>query len=154
MNPNPLSCTSRLIVPVVAMSSPVDAPQSAHTHNTGSARQPLEYLEALPLPVPAPAIQLEHLGKRYGGGVTALRDLSLEIAPGEVFGFLGLNGAGKTTTIRILLDLVRPTAGNAAVFGHDCQSDCLKTRAAVGYLPGEWGVYSDLTGYELLAFLE
>src|SRR3954452_12662416 len=49
MNPNPLSCTSRLIVPVVAMSSPVDAPQSAHTHNTGSARQPPEYLEALPL---------------------------------------------------------------------------------------------------------
>lgn len=65
-----------------------------------------------------------------------------------------MNGAGKTTTIRILLDLLRPTAGNAAIFGHDCQSDNLKTRSAVGFLPGELGIYSDLTGYELLALLE
>src|SRR3954467_15721474 len=98
MNPNPLSCTSRLIVPVVAMSSPVDAPQSAHPHNTGSARQSLEYLEALPLPVAAPAIQLEHLGKRYGGGVTALRDLSLEIAAGGGVCFFCLSRAGENNT--------------------------------------------------------
>jgi len=88
--------------------------------------------------VPAPAIQLEHLSKRYGR-VTALRDLSLEIAPGEVFGFLGLNGAGKTTTIRILLDLVRPTAGRAAVFGMDCQARGRQVRSTIGYLPGEPG---------------
>lgn len=80
--------------------------------------------------------------------------LDLEVQRGEVFGFLGLNGAGKTTTIRILLDLLRPTSGNAAIFGHDCQSDSLKARSAVGYLPGEMGVYSDLTGHELLVFLE
>jgi ABC-2 type transport system ATP-binding protein len=80
--------------------------------------------------------------------------LDLEVPRGEVFGFLGLNGAGKTTTIRILLDLLRPTSGNAAVFGHDCQSDSLNARAAVGYLPGEMGIYSDLTGHELLVFLE
>ena len=100
----------------------------------------------------APAIQLEHLGKRYGR-VTALRDLSLEIAPGEVFGFLGLNGAGKTTTIRILLDLVRPTAGRAAVFGMDCQRRGLDVRARLGYLPGEPGFYGDTTGEATLELL-
>jgi len=110
-------------------------------------------LEALPLAVPAPAIQLEHLGKRYGGGVTALRDVSLEIAAGEVFGFLGLNGAGKTTTIRILLDLVRPTAGRAAVFGMDCQARGLEVRATLGYLPGEPGFYGDTTGEATLDLL-
>ena len=99
------------------------------------------------------AISISGLTKRYGG-LVAVDHLDLEVARGEVFGFLGLNGAGKTTTIRILLDLLRPTAGNAAIFGHDCQTDSLKARSAVGYLPGEMGVYSDLTGHELLVFLE
>ena len=99
------------------------------------------------------AISIRGLTKRYGT-LVAVNHLDLEVARGEVFGFLGLNGAGKTTTIRILLDLLRPTSGSAAVFGYDCQSDSLKARAAVGYLPGEMGVYSDFTGSELLAFLE
>ena len=100
----------------------------------------------------APAIQLEHLGKRYGR-VTALRDLSLEVTAGEVFGFLGLNGAGKTTTIRIVLDLVRPTTGRAAVFGIDCQARGLEARAAIGYLPGEPGFQGDVTGEVTLDLL-
>ena len=100
----------------------------------------------------APAIQLEHLGKRYGR-VTALRDLSLDVAVGEVFGFLGLNGAGKTTTIRILLDLVRPSAGRAAVFGMDCQARGREVRATLGYLPGEPGFYGDTTGEATLNLL-
>ena len=99
------------------------------------------------------AISISGLTKRYGR-LIAVDHLDLEVPRGEVFGFLGLNGAGKTTTIRILLDLLRPTSGNAAVFGHDCQSDGLKARSAVGYLPGEMGIYSDLTGHELLVFLE
>jgi ABC-2 type transport system ATP-binding protein len=99
------------------------------------------------------AISIRGLTKRYGK-VVAVNRLDLEVQRGEVFGFLGLNGAGKTTTIRILLDLLRPTSGSAAVFGHDCQSDSLQARTAVGYLPGEMGVYSDLTGRELLVFLE
>ncbi len=99
------------------------------------------------------AISISGLTKRYGN-LIAVNHLDLEVQRGEVFGFLGLNGAGKTTTIRILLDLLRPTSGHAAVFGHDCQSDSLKARSAVGYLPGEMGVYSDLTGSELLLFLE
>jgi ABC-2 type transport system ATP-binding protein len=99
------------------------------------------------------AISISGLTKRYGR-LIAVNHLDLEVLRGEVFGFLGLNGAGKTTTIRILLDLLRPTSGQAAVFGHDCQSDSLKARSAVGYLPGEMGVYSELTGRELLVFLE
>jgi ABC-2 type transport system ATP-binding protein len=99
------------------------------------------------------AISISGLTKRYGK-LTAVDRLDLEVRRGEVFGFLGLNGAGKTTTIRILLDLLRPTSGHAAVFGHDCQSDSLKARSAVGYLPGEMGIYSDLTGQEMLKFLE
>jgi ABC-2 type transport system ATP-binding protein len=100
----------------------------------------------------APAIQLEHLGKRYGR-VTALRDVSLEVHQGDVFGFLGLNGAGKTTTIRIMLDLVRPTGGRAAVFGADCQAHSRDVRARVGYLPGEPGFYGDMTGEATLDLL-
>ncbi len=99
------------------------------------------------------AISIQGLTKSYGK-LVAVNQLNLEVPPGEVFGFLGLNGAGKTTTIRILLDLLRPTSGHAAVFGHDCQSDSLKARSAVGYLPGEMGIYSDMTGRELLVFLE
>jgi len=99
------------------------------------------------------AISITGLTKRYGS-LVAVNHLDLEVTRGEVFGFLGLNGAGKTTTIRILLDLLRPTSGNAAIFGHDCQSDSLKARSAVGYLPGEMGSYSDMTGRELLVFLE
>jgi ABC-2 type transport system ATP-binding protein len=100
----------------------------------------------------APAVRIEHLGKRYGR-VTALRDVSLEVRTGEVFGFLGLNGAGKTTTIRVLLDLVRPTAGHASVFGFDCQARGLDVRARVGYLPGEPGFYGDMTGEATLDLL-
>lgn len=98
------------------------------------------------------AISISGLTKRYRG-LIAVNHLDLEVRRGEIFGFLGLNGAGKTTTIRILLDLLRPTSGHAAIFGHDCQSDSLEARAAIGYLPGEMGVYSNLTGHELLTFL-
>lgn len=69
-----------------------------------------------------PAIQLEQLSKSFGRGdrrIEAVRDLSLSIAPRQVFGFLGPNGAGKTTTIRLLMDLIRPSLGTARLFGKD-----------------------------------
>ena len=97
-------------------------------------------------------ISIHGLTKRYGH-ILAVNDLSLEVAPGEILGFLGLNGAGKTTTIRILLDLLRPTSGTASILGHNCQSDGLQARVNVGYLPGEMGIYSDLTGREVLDLL-
>jgi len=92
------------------------------------------------------------LTKRYGP-LTALNDLNLDLERGEILGFLGLNGAGKSTTIRLLLDLIRPTAGQASVFGYDCWTEGLDARARLGYLPGELGLYLDLTGLETLDFL-
>ena len=99
-----------------------------------------------------PAISIRGLTKQYGS-LTALKDLNLEVVQGEVLGFLGLNGAGKTTAIRLLLDLLRPTSGKAFIFGHDCWTEGLAARARVGYLPGELGLYPDLTGFEVLDFL-
>ena len=99
-----------------------------------------------------PAISIRGLTKRYGN-LTALNDLNLDVVRGEVLGFLGLNGAGKTTAIRLLLDLLRPTSGKAFIFGHDCYLDGRAARAQVGYLPGELGLYPDLTGLEVLDFL-
>jgi len=102
--------------------------------------------------VAAPAICIRGLTKKYGP-LTALSDLNLDVARGEVFGFLGLNGAGKTTAIRLLLDLLRPTSGRAFIFGCDCRAQDLDARARIGYLPGELGLYLDLTGLETLDFL-
>ena len=97
-------------------------------------------------------ISIRGLSKRYGK-LTAVKNLNLELNEGEILGFLGLNGAGKTTTIRVLLDLLRPTSGRASIFGHDCQRDGLRARELTGYLPGEFGVFSDLTGRETLDLL-
>lgn len=97
-------------------------------------------------------ISTRGLTKRYGA-LTALKGLDLDVQPGEIFGFLGLNGAGKTTAIRLLLDFIRPSAGQALIFGYDCWSQSLEVRARVGYLPGELGLYLDLTGLETLDFL-
>jgi ABC-2 type transport system ATP-binding protein len=99
-----------------------------------------------------PAISTRGLTKRYGS-LVALNNLNLDVVQGEVLGFLGLNGAGKTTAIRLLLDLLRPTSGAASIFGHDCRLDGLAARARVGFLPGELGIYPDLTGLEVLDFL-
>jgi ABC-2 type transport system ATP-binding protein len=97
-------------------------------------------------------ISIRGLTKRYGN-IQAVNNLRLEVAQGEILGFLGLNGAGKTTTIRILLDLLRPNSGNAFILGHDCQADGLRARLNVGYLPGEMGIFPDLTGREVLDLL-
>lgn len=92
-----------------------------------------------------PLVETTGLTKRFGPAV-ALSDLTLRIEPGEVFGYLGPNGAGKTTTLRLLLGLLRPTAGSATVCGHDTWSDSVAVRRCVGYLPGEAALYPRLTG--------
>ncbi len=100
-------------------------------------------------PPTGPAIAIRDLAKSYGP-VHAVRGVTFDVQRGEIFGFLGLNGAGKTTTIRILLDLLRPSRGQAQLFGLDCQRQSRQTRAMVGYMPGELGFYSDMTGLEVL----
>ncbi len=97
----------------------------------------------------SPAIAIRSLSKRFGH-LVAVSELNLEVSRGEIFGFLGLNGAGKTTTIRLLLDLLRPDGGAAWIMGHDCRRQGLKARSLIGYLPGEMGLYGDLTGQQLL----
>src|SRR5262249_44832127 len=86
--------------------------------------------------VQSPAVMSRGLTKFYGA-VQALRGVDLEVARGEIFGFLGPNGSGKTTTIRCLLDLIRPTSGAVRVLGLDPQAEPLAVRGRVGYLPGE-----------------
>jgi ABC-2 type transport system ATP-binding protein len=98
------------------------------------------------------AIRTEGLTKYYGA-VIGVEDLSLEVATGEVYGFLGANGAGKTTTIRLLLDLLRPSRGRASVFGVDCHRDSLASRRLIGYLPGDLPIYPDLTARTYLEYL-
>ena len=93
-----------------------------------------------------PAIETSGLSKTYGNSVRALFGLDLRVERGEVFGFLGPNGAGKSTTIRLLLDLIRPTSGSAALLGLDAQRSPVEARAQVGYLPGDLRLLDRLTG--------
>src|SRR5262245_57959674 len=98
----------------------------------------------------AHAIETGGLTKTYGGSVRALSELDLTVERGEVFGYLGPNGAGKSTTIRLLLGLIRPTAGRASVFGNDSQTDGVAARREIGYLPGDLRLSDRLTGREQL----
>ena len=99
---------------------------------------------------PTPAIRTRGLTRLYGRTV-GVEGLELEIRPGEIFGFLGPNGAGKTTTIRILLDLIRPTRGEAFLFG--VPTGTPSTRSRVGYLPGELSLDGRMSGSHTLRFL-
>lgn len=98
------------------------------------------------------AIQTEGLTKRFGRTV-AVQDLSLTVPPGEVFGFLGPNGAGKSTTIRLLLGLIRPSAGTARVFGDDA-GDVRRAHRHLAYVPADVALWPSLTGAEILELLD
>ncbi|HMD46826.1 MAG TPA: ABC transporter ATP-binding protein [Acidimicrobiales bacterium] len=100
----------------------------------------------------ATAIRTEGLTKRYGA-IDALTDLDLSVEQGEVVGYLGPNGAGKTTTIRLLLGLVRPSAGRAEIFGLDCQRRPVEAHRRLAYVPGEANLWPSLTGAETLHLL-
>ncbi|HEX5018469.1 MAG TPA: ABC transporter ATP-binding protein [Actinomycetes bacterium] len=97
------------------------------------------------------AIRTEGLTKHFGD-VVALDGLSLEVQRGEIFGFLGPNGAGKSTTIRLLLDLIHPTAGSAWIMGIP-SSDVARAHQHVAYVPGDVALWPQLTGSETLELL-
>jgi len=97
-------------------------------------------------------IETHDLCKRFGDK-RAVEHLTLIAYPGQVTGFLGPNGSGKTTTIRLLMGLLRPSAGRASILGRDCQKEATALKREVGYLPEDPFLYPYLTGRELLEFV-
>lgn len=97
-------------------------------------------------------IEIEGLTKSYGK-VHALESLTLHVRRGEVLGLLGPNGSGKTTTIRLLIGLLKPTAGRASIGGFDCWHDSVEVRRLVSYLQGELRLYGSMTGLGMLRLL-
>ena len=98
----------------------------------------------------AAAIETHGLTKTYSGDVRAVAGLDLRVKAGEVFGYLGPNGAGKSTTIRMLLDLIHPTAGHALVLGLDTRRNSVEARRHLGYLPGDLRLNDRMTAREQL----
>lgn len=102
----------------------------------------------------APAIATFGLGKRYAGSdIFAVKELDLNIMPGEVYGFLGPNGAGKSTTIRLLMNFIQPTEGKASIMGRDIVADSVAIKGSVGYLPGDVALYPKMTVRQFLAYM-
>src|SRR5580765_8042294 len=97
------------------------------------------------------AVMIEGLVKRFGS-TTAVDNVTLEIASGELFGFIGPDGAGKTTLFRILVTLILPDAGRATVLGRDVTTEVWELRRRVGYMPGRFSLYPDLSVEENLHF--
>ena len=101
--------------------------------------------------MPDSMIRTNRLTQSFNG-VIAVDALSMDIAKGEIFGFLGHNGAGKTTTIQMLTTLARPASGTALVAGHDIGTDPLAVRRSIGYVPENVRLYDTLTATENLMF--
>ena len=97
------------------------------------------------------AIAVEHISKSYGK-VKALDDVSFSVDKGEVFGLIGPDGAGKTTMFRILCTLLLPDSGTAMVDDYNTVSQLTAIRSRVGYMPGKFSLYQDLTVRENLEF--
>jgi ABC-2 type transport system ATP-binding protein len=99
-------------------------------------------------------IQIDDLSKRYHGAkVESLKNLSLQVAPGEIYGFLGPNGAGKSTTIRTLMNFIQPTGGHAQILGLDIVRDSVKIKQSVGYLSSDMALYPKMTGKQFLHYM-
>jgi len=97
-------------------------------------------------------IKTQNLTKHYDG-LVAVDDLTFSVEPGEVLGFLGPNGAGKSTTMRMIAGFITPTAGTAAICGHDVLEEPLAAKAALGYLPEGAPSYAEMTVRGFLSFM-
>ncbi len=98
-----------------------------------------------------PAVEAQGLVRRFGDDA-ALHEVSFEVAPGELYGIIGPDGAGKTTLFRILVTLLLPDAGTARVLGRDVVKDLWNLRSRIGYMPGRFSLYPDLSVAENLGF--
>jgi ABC-2 type transport system ATP-binding protein len=96
-------------------------------------------------------IAIKGLTKQYKN-LTALKDLTMTINQGDIFGYIGPNGAGKTTTIKILATLVTPTAGHAEICGYNILTQPDEVKRVIGYMPDFFGVYDDMKVWEYLDF--
>lgn len=97
------------------------------------------------------AIEIHNLSKSYGK-VHAIKDVSFEVKQGELFGLIGPDGAGKSTLFRLLTTLIAPDSGSASLNGLDIVKDYRSIRSCVGYMPGRFSLYPDLTVEENLQF--
>ena len=97
------------------------------------------------------AIQTSELSKYYGDAL-GIKDVSLDIVEGEIFGFIGPNGAGKSTTIRTILGLLMPSSGSIRIFGKDIEEHGSEIRKEIGYLPAEVNYYDEMSSRELLEY--
>lgn len=101
-----------------------------------------------------PAIETFGLGKRYiKSDDFALRKLNITIMPGEIYGFLGPNGAGKSTTIRLLMNFIQPSEGHAQILGMDVVKAAVQIKQTIGYLPGEFAYYPNMSGRQFLNYM-
>jgi ABC-type multidrug transport system ATPase subunit len=98
-----------------------------------------------------PAVEVQGLVRRFGDDA-ALREVSFDVAPGELYGVIGPDGSGKTTLFRILVTLLLPDAGTATVLGRDVVRDLWDLRTRIGYMPGRFSLYPDLSVIENLSF--
>jgi ABC-2 type transport system ATP-binding protein len=97
-------------------------------------------------------VDIQHLRKEYSNNLVAVKDLSLHLERGDIFGFIGPNGAGKTSTIKMLATLLRPTSGRAFIDGVDVTREPERVRGIIGYMPDNFGVYDDIKVWEYLDF--
>jgi ABC-type multidrug transport system ATPase subunit len=96
-------------------------------------------------------VETEHLSRRFGS-LVAVRDVTLEVRRGEIFGVLGPNGAGKSTTIRMLCGILDPSGGRGTVVGFDVARDAERIKERIGYMTQRFSLYEDLTAFENLRF--
>jgi len=97
-------------------------------------------------------LEVSNLTKYYGK-ILGIKDVSFSVEEGEIFGFLGSNGAGKTTTIRLLMNLLRSKKGSITFFGTPLHKNPVKLREDIGYLPGDFDPYREMTGIDFFKYM-
>lgn len=98
-------------------------------------------------------LHITHFSKRYGPGHYAVRDLTLHVAPGEIYGFLGHNGAGKSTTLRAVAGVLDFTEGEITIDGHSIRTQPVEAKQAMAFLPDNPDLYDFMTGIQYLNFI-